>query len=153
MARARLTRPVVVASAALASACASACSTALPQPPLGPHNDLDTWVYVHEEPPEPAQVEEIPASPDPRAVWIDGSWDWKGKRWVWKQGSWQLPPPGAYYARPVLKGIPTAQYETPKPGQGGQLLGYTLTLMYNPGHWHLPGRVVEEFPVAASPLR
>ena len=57
------------------------------------------------------------------------------------------------YSRPVLKGIPTAQYEAPKPGQGGQLLGYTLTLMYNPGHWHLPGRVVEEFPVAASPLR
>jgi hypothetical protein len=75
-------------------------SQQVPRPPTGPHRpqleDTDQVDY----PPPPARIEEI----DPRAhhadgcVWVDGSWRWSGRRWVWESGAWVHPPPGCYFA-------------------------------------------------------
>jgi hypothetical protein len=54
-------------------------------------------------PPPPAQVEEIPSGvSDPRCAWVDGHYAWAGRRWEWQPGRWVVPPPGCYYAAPVV---------------------------------------------------
>ena len=54
-------------------------------------------------PPPPARVEAIPSPPkdmkDP--VWVDGEWQWRGRRWVWQPGQWELPYRDGYYAPPA----------------------------------------------------
>ena len=32
-------------------------------------------------------------------MWIDGQWDWDGRAWKWLEGSWMVPPAGAYFTR------------------------------------------------------
>jgi hypothetical protein len=48
-------------------------------------------------PPPAALVELIPDAPaDGRdAVWVDGSWAWRGRYYVWQRGGWVVPPRNA----------------------------------------------------------
>jgi hypothetical protein len=75
-----------------------ACATTptVPRPPLAPQ-PRDAYHPVPYPPPA-ALVEVIPDSPHPRAVWIDGSWVWKIRHFVWERGGWVLPAPNARYA-------------------------------------------------------
>jgi hypothetical protein len=77
----------------------AACSKALPLPQTGPHVGEDPQIVPY--PPPPARVEIVQARPEPDAVWVDGEWQWKGRRWIWQPGGWQIPYPGAYYAPSV----------------------------------------------------
>jgi len=84
--------------------------------------------------PEDVHVEDVPQTHAEGAVWVDGSWAWAGRRWVWRPGAWEVAPQGAYYARPVFVRIPLEVREP----DGGAAIGYGMKLMYIPGHWHLP---------------
>jgi len=94
------------------------CRPHLRLAPTGEHGDR--LVRTVPYPPPVAQVELIPAPPSPEAVWVDGSWRFNGRDYLWKSGRWQLPKPGAYYARPKLVRR-----------RNGELL-------YFGGHWHEP---------------
>jgi hypothetical protein len=45
-----------------------------------------------------------------------------------------LAPAGAWYARPVLVRIPIGVYDESDGGTGSTLKGYSLKLMFIPGH-------------------
>ena len=94
------------------------CRSSLPVPPTGPHVGSAIEVPY---PPPPARVEIIkdPPQKDTEMVWIDGEWEWRGRRWVWQIGEWQLPQPGAYYAPATTVRLST-----------GKLVWY-------PGSWEL----------------
>jgi hypothetical protein len=77
-----------------------ACSGSLPRPPPAPIAPSD-YVPVPFAPREPP-LEFVPPSPVKDAVWVDGSWEWTGDRYVWRFGSWVVPPPGARRAHWVL---------------------------------------------------
>jgi hypothetical protein len=53
--------------------------------------------YVSTAPP-PLKVEAKPAPPGPKAVWIDGHWQWNGNRYVWAGGHWERNPKGTWVA-------------------------------------------------------
>ena len=83
-------------------ACAAACAASLPAPPLAapPRSAFVDVPY----PPPPAQVERVPNRPRSDAVWVDGSWEWSGRLWRWKDGGWFAPPaPGVKYAPWAMK--------------------------------------------------
>ncbi len=87
-----------------------ACGSSLPAPPQGP---IPLAAYTEVPgPPPPAQLERVPKRPEKRAVWLDGSWDWTGSRWRWKDGGW--------YAAPA-PGIVFSRWQTMRPG-GTRLL-------------------------------
>jgi hypothetical protein len=78
---------------------------------LGCYGSLPHPVYVGQStqslesvgfPPPPARVEFIPRQPAKKgvkeAVWIDGEWEWQGRRWRWRLGRWVTPPEGARFA-------------------------------------------------------
>ena len=75
------------------------CGASLPVPRTGPHSP-DEPALVVPYPPPPAQVEVIQPPPEglEKAVWIDGEWQWRSRRWVWLPGRWEVPYPDAYYA-------------------------------------------------------
>jgi hypothetical protein len=68
----------------------------LPRPALAPQPQ-DAF---HQVPyPAPAAlVEVVPEPPSPDAVWIDGSWVWRVRHYVWERGGWVIPPKNAFYA-------------------------------------------------------
>jgi len=91
---------VLALLAALALALAlPACGHSIPTPPTGPHSADDPALVVP-YPPPPARVEISPVPPAELkgAVWVDGEWQWRGRRWVWLPGRWEVPYPGAYFA-------------------------------------------------------
>jgi hypothetical protein len=93
-----------IASLWLAGIALAACSRALPAPRMGPHVG-DEPITVPMSPPA-GKVEIVPPKPETMKdpVWIDGQWDWNGRRWVWKDGGWEDQkehPPGSYYAPPA----------------------------------------------------
>ena len=46
-------------------------------------------------PPKPAPPKVVkPKKPHPHAVWVSGSWNWDGRKWVWQKGHWKNLPPG-----------------------------------------------------------
>lgn len=98
----------------------SGCSSGLPVPPRGPHTSDEAMVVPY--PPPPARVEVVPPPPPELAgaVWVDGEWQWRGRRWVWQRGLWEVPYPGSYYA-------PSA---TVRLADG--------RLMWFAGRWHFP---------------
>jgi len=97
----------------------SACGSRLPGPPTGPHPVNGTVYLDIPYPPPPARVEVIPPIPRDRgAVWVDGEWEWQGKRWNWLAGGWVVPPARAYFA-------PWLVYRL----DNGRLL-------FAPGAWH-----------------
>lgn len=81
----------VASLASLASLALAACGPALPVPEVGSHLGDDP-VSVPSMPP-PGRVEIIPPQPPPpkKTVWIDGEWEWGGRRWQWKEGRWEEP--------------------------------------------------------------
>lgn len=81
----------------LALVLAGCGSSFPPLPPTGPHLPDEVAVVVP-YPPPPARAEIIPKSEQPGAVWIDGEWQWKSRRWAWLPGRWELPRRGAYFA-------------------------------------------------------
>jgi len=91
--RAHHTRVVGVV-AVLAS---TACRDAVPRPPVAP---LATSDYVAVPfPPRPPPPEYVPPRPHRDAVWIDGSWEWRSRRYLWRYGTWLVVPKGLRYAR------------------------------------------------------
>lgn len=77
------TAPLVLAALALSMACGS---PNLPSPKLAAHpaSDLQPVDY----PPPPARAEVIPPQPEGDAVWVDGEWSFRGKKWRWRRGRW-----------------------------------------------------------------
>lgn len=78
------------------------CAGTLPAPPVGDHAGDD---FVPVPSPEPAGKVEIVGQPPPtmkKPYWIDGEWDWNGRRWDWKAGRWEEPPPGMCCWAPAL---------------------------------------------------
>lgn len=82
------------------AAAAAGCQDALPVPVTKEHKGGALVPVPY--PPPPARAEVIPEKPtgmtDP--VWIDGDWQWKGRRWVWQPGQWVVPDPALAYALP-----------------------------------------------------
>ena len=68
-------------------------------------------------PPPPPKVEEIPARPSEKHLWIDGQWVWETRRWVWKPGGWTVVPQDASYAAWKVERL------------------HNGALVYHPGHW------------------
>jgi hypothetical protein len=97
----------------------SACGPSLPLPRLGEHDKDEVGVSVPYAPPPP-KVEIIPKAPvnQPTAVWVDGQWMWRGRRWEWLDGKWQVPFEGGRYAPPSIVYLPGKQIE------------------WIAGHWH-----------------
>ena len=52
--------------------------------------------------PRAPPVEFVPPKPAPDAVWVDGSWEWYGRRYGWRFGSWVVPPSNTRHARWVV---------------------------------------------------
>lgn len=78
----------------------SACKSSLPRPAAAQVTESD-YVAVAFSPQIPP-VEFIPPSPAKDAVWVDGSWEWVAGRYVWRFGSWVVPPPDVRRARWVV---------------------------------------------------
>jgi hypothetical protein len=93
-----------------------ACSSALPEPVLAerPASELVEVPY----PPPPARVEHVPTEPERAAVWIDGEWEWDGRRWAWRYGGWIAAP---------SEGISLAKWVTVRRTDGA--------LMFAPSLW------------------
>lgn len=51
-------------------------------------------VIIVPQPPPPVVIETRPYPPAPHAVWIDGHWEWTGRRYVWVAGFWEMRPRG-----------------------------------------------------------
>jgi hypothetical protein len=60
--------------------------------------------YVPTMPP-PGKVEVVPPRPKDlkHPVWVDGEWEWSGRRWTWKEHGWQEQPQGESYALPTTR--------------------------------------------------
>jgi hypothetical protein len=80
----------------LAAVVLPACGTSLPGPPMAP-NVTANYVEVP-YPPPPARIEYIPKRPNETALWVDGGWRYRGRRWRWVPGSWFDVPAGARFA-------------------------------------------------------
>jgi hypothetical protein len=101
---------------------AAACGSSLPLARSGTPNEGEREYVQVPYPPPAAQVEVIPAAPDRRAVWVDGEWSWKGKRWVWEPGGFVIvPQKDAYFARWTI---------AVRPEDG--------TIRFSPGSWYAP---------------
>jgi hypothetical protein len=82
----------------------SACSRTLPRPADAGHPS-DEVVEVP-FPPPPARVEFVPPPPRDADTWIDGEWDWNGRRWAWTYGGWVTAPPDAIFSRWKTRRLP-----------------------------------------------
>lgn len=87
-------------AAITAAAAAAGCGESLPVPVTTSHEN-ETSIPVP-YPPPPARAEVIPEVPlaMKEPVWVDGDWQWMGRRWVWHAGKWMVPEPGTAYAPP-----------------------------------------------------
>lgn len=99
----RLSALSVVALCALPS-----CGSELRRAQLGSHPVTGSDPDIVDFPPPPAEVEEIPPDPGPPCVWVDGRWEYVGRRWEWQAGAWVNPRAECYYATPVMVWLPSA---------------------------------------------
>jgi hypothetical protein len=83
----------------------AACTGALPVPKTGPHIGDDPIVVPTEPPPGKVQVVPPPPAEMKKPVWIDGEYEWNGRRWVWKAGRWEEPQ-GDYWATAITVRMP-----------------------------------------------
>lgn len=67
-----------------------ACGPRLPTPVEGSHQ-TDLPERVPYPPPRP-RVEVVPPQPSEDALWVDGTWRYNGRTYVWSGGRWQRPP-------------------------------------------------------------
>jgi hypothetical protein len=87
----------------------------LPEPTLHGGDGFATVPY----PPPVGRVEFVPPQTEKDAVWLDGSWVWRGRDWDWSAGHWQRPPfPQARYAGATTVRSPSG------------------TLFFYPGRWY-----------------
>ena len=64
-------------------------------------------VYVRTAPPaKKVVVVKKPAKPHKNAFWVDGRWQWSGKKYVWKNGYWQKPRKGFVWVAGHWKDTP-----------------------------------------------
>lgn len=75
---------------------ATGCS-AFPHPQWAQVDQAD-YVEVTSSP-RPATMEIVPPRPRGDALWVDGSWEYVGERYVWKAGTWAVIPQGLRRAR------------------------------------------------------
>jgi hypothetical protein len=80
----------------LATAAVAALLLATP-PATGSETVPGLRVETHGPPPAPL-ADSRAASPSPDAVWIEGYWQWTGKKWSWTAGEWTIPPGNPPYA-------------------------------------------------------
>jgi hypothetical protein len=73
----------------LCIACGSAVSPIRRLPP----GVMDFLIVPRPPPVVPLEIQ--PERPDPRAVWVEGSWTWSGGEWSWSPGAWVVPAPGS----------------------------------------------------------
>ena len=83
-----------------------ACTSGIPEPPLGPHQAGSNRVIIVTRAPPPAEVECVPPQPREECVWVDGSWRYAGRRWEWLPGAWLIPPANCYYAEAYARWLP-----------------------------------------------
>lgn len=57
-------------------------------------SDAVDVVYVQKAPPAP-KAEVRPAKPAAKAVWVDGHWQWTGRKYTWVSGHWERKPGGS----------------------------------------------------------
>jgi hypothetical protein len=83
----------------------SACGATLPQ---AVQSAPPTDAFVEVPYPPPAALSElIPRRPrEPGVVYVDGSWAWRGKYYVWQRGGWVLPRPGTRATLATLRYLP-----------------------------------------------
>jgi len=113
------------------------CSSALPRPKTADHPNTETRIIVASKPTEPVQVDLVGTRPSATAVWIDGQWEWRGRRWVWIAGNWQEPPSNSYYAPSILVQWPIPVFgEATSQDAAPELVGFGTVLLHLPGHWH-----------------
>jgi hypothetical protein len=74
----------------------AACSGSVPRP-LATSQPASAFRPVPYPPPA-AFVELVSEPPDGDAVWVDGSWTFRAKRYIWQRGGWVKPEAGARYA-------------------------------------------------------
>lgn len=81
-------------------ACAG-CVKPLATPPLASHAGVPVEVPY---PPPAARVDIVKDPPEglEDAVWIDGQWVFRGRRWTWEPGEWTELPKGSGYAPPKV---------------------------------------------------
>ncbi len=107
----------VVYGTLLALVALAGCGGALPEPPYANHDGTTSQVVPSVPPPGKVEV----VTPRPKEmkhpVWIDGEWEWSGRRWTWKEHGWVDAPPGQSYARPTTARLPDGR------------------LVYYPGAW------------------
>jgi hypothetical protein len=72
----------------------AACTRALPVPPMGDHAGDELVQPTVPVPPGKVQIVGDPPATMKKPYWIDGEWEWNGRRWAWKEGRWEEPPPG-----------------------------------------------------------
>jgi hypothetical protein len=84
----------------LAALALTACGPSLPSPHLSEaHGGPDEHPVEVQAMPPPGKVEIIPARPPAlkHPVWLDGEWEWTGRRWQWKDGGWLEDRPDEVY--------------------------------------------------------
>ncbi|MBK5292719.1 MAG: YXWGXW repeat-containing protein [Acidobacteriia bacterium] len=65
------------------------------------YNGSEPGVYAPAPPPAPRYAYQRPPMPGPGYYWVDGYWDFRGRRYSWVGGYWMLPPyAGAYWVAP-----------------------------------------------------
>lgn len=119
--RRRVAGSGLAGAGALAAALAAAgCGPWMPLPETGTHEG-DQPVFVPEAPPAP-HVEILPPEPEdePDAVWVDGQWLFRARRWEWEPGRWEVPPPGGTYAPAAIVYLPDSR------------------IAWYAGRWHVP---------------
>jgi hypothetical protein len=82
----------------VAAALIAGCGGSTLREPTGTEQPKGGYAPVPYPPPA-AFVELVPEAPDDAAVWVDGSWNWVGARYVWRRGGWVKPPAGSRFAQ------------------------------------------------------
>ncbi len=82
------------------------CAESLRLAPTGLPPTQGAESFLVDYPPPPAEVEEVGPDPGGSCVWVDGHWDWTGRRWRWREGGWFTPPSGCYHSTPMLVFLP-----------------------------------------------
>lgn len=103
------------------TAVLAGCGAPLRKPEVGPHTN-EAPLLVPFLPP-PVQSEIVAPATEARAVWIDGWWTWRGRRWEWLPGKWEAPRPAAYWAPATIVFLADGR------------------IAFFPGHWHDVGGV------------
>ncbi|MGE3675203.1 MAG: hypothetical protein AB7K71_36380, partial [Polyangiaceae bacterium] len=62
------------------------CGSDLRRARVGSHPVNGSDPEVVDFPPPPSEVEELPPDPGPPCVWVDGRWEYVGRRWEWHDG-------------------------------------------------------------------